>query len=210
VTFEALRGRRNRVFGGMSGQGGVRGPGGRQHEPLVPFEMPSYGAGVYCGEDAKVMFKGCTFEDNATSPLAAPAGGAIDPNHRLDPYIGYGGGVASTVPGRVHRLQLCWNVADTGGGSISPTAARPSSTAISSRTSRCAGRLRERGRCDQHRQFEIRRNRQPIERPPITRYAGRGISAGADAQIQDCEITDNASGGGLYLRGENTAWISTA
>ncbi|HCO92439.1 MAG TPA: hypothetical protein DIU00_00560, partial [Phycisphaerales bacterium] len=87
VTFDHCEIRANRTFGGMSGQGGIRSAAGRgrQLEPLVPYELPSYGAGIYCAADSTAIFNGCTYEDNVASETL------VDPNHRLSPYIGYGG-----------------------------------------------------------------------------------------------------------------------
>ena len=56
------------------GTGGV-GNGGRNEEPLISFEMPTFGAGVYCAADSTVSFTGCTFEDNITSGVQAGVGG---------------------------------------------------------------------------------------------------------------------------------------
>jgi hypothetical protein len=87
----------NTAQGGMSGQGGVMGPGGRQQEPLVPYEIPSYGGGVYCAAGASITFTGCTITNNISSPpqyvvAGNPASGL---RNRLDPYVGHGGGVCA-------------------------------------------------------------------------------------------------------------------
>ncbi|MFC1795258.1 nidogen-like domain-containing protein, partial [Planctomycetota bacterium] len=113
VTFENCEIRDNRSFGGMSGQGGVMGTAGRQIEPLVPYEIPSYGGGVYCAADSTVIFTGCTFEDNIASE-ADPN----DPNHSLSPYMGYGGGVCAENSALVSFTDCNFvdNQADSGGG----------------------------------------------------------------------------------------------
>ena len=109
VSFVDCQIRGNQTFGGMSGIGGV-GEGGRNEEPLVSFEMPTYGAGVYCAANATVTFTGCTFENNVASP--------VDPNFSLDPYLGYGGGVAAEESAGVVFIDCNFvdNQADSGGG----------------------------------------------------------------------------------------------
>ncbi len=112
----------NIALGGMSGQGGVMGESGRQNEPLIPYEIPSYGGGVYCAADASVMFTGCTITDNISSPPAY-----VDPNnpdsglrHRLDPYLGHGGGVCAEETATVVFIDCTFseNEASLGGGML--------------------------------------------------------------------------------------------
>ena len=109
VTFINCEIRGNQTFGGMSGVGGA-GNGGRNEEPLVAYELPTYGAGVYCAADSTVTFTGCTFENNIASP--------VDPNNSLDPYLGYGGGVAAEESAGVVFVDCNFvdNEADSGGG----------------------------------------------------------------------------------------------
>ena len=116
VTFVNCEIRGNRTQGGMSGIGGeIAGTGGRNLEPLVSFEIPTYGAGVYCAADSVVTFTDCTFEDNIASALPA---GITDPNHRLDPYSGFGGGVCAEDSAAVVFVGCNFvdNQADSGGG----------------------------------------------------------------------------------------------
>ncbi len=110
----------NIALGGMSGQGGERSEAGRQQEPMVPYEIPSYGGGVYCAADAFVTFSGCTITDNISSPLAY-----VDPNnpdsglrHSIDPYLGHGGGVCAEKTASVAFIDCAFseNEASLGGG----------------------------------------------------------------------------------------------
>ena len=97
----------------MSGTGGVF-DGDRNFEPLVAYELPSYGAGVYCAADSLVTFTECIFEDNIASE---PTDGD-DPNHTLDPYVGYGGGVCAEECASVVFTDCNFidNQSDSGGG----------------------------------------------------------------------------------------------
>jgi len=114
VAFVNCEIRGNRTYGGLSGVGGTISGTGRILEPVLAYELPTYGAGVYCAARSKVTFKDCTFEDNVTSEILA----GVDPNHRLDPYIGYGGGVCAESSAAVEFVDCNFvdNDADSGGG----------------------------------------------------------------------------------------------
>jgi hypothetical protein len=103
--------RGNQTLGGLSGQGGSQTTG-RRTEPLIPFEMPSYGGGVYCAADTTVTFRNCDFANNTAS---VPAGGQA--SFRMDPYVGFGGGVAAEFTSSVLFVDCNFvdNEADTGG-----------------------------------------------------------------------------------------------
>ena len=128
VTFINCAINGNRTSGGMSGQGGFRG-GENDMEPEISYQIPSYGAGVYCAADSNIMFIGCTITDNtAVRPdedldayFNPPPEG--DPEHdrafyHLDPYLGHGGGVCAEGTALVTFVD-CFvgrNKASLGGG----------------------------------------------------------------------------------------------
>jgi len=209
VTFVHCEIIGNRTYGGMSGQGGERNEAGRQMEPLVSFEMPSYGAGVYCGRESTVTFRGCTFEDNITSGIIA----GEDPNHRLSPYMGYGGGVCAETSATVMfaDCNFVGNEADSGGGLYASGAY----TTITDCNFTANTALRGAGLLDVDGTIEI------IGTDIINNTAATDVNdpnddnvlclgAGlccwsADAYIRDCNVSgnhSNASGGGVYLRGQ--------
>jgi hypothetical protein len=107
VEFIDCEIRGNTTRGGMSGIGGD--DGGRLFEPVLSYEIQSYGAGVYCAADSTVTFTGCTFEGNIASE---------DPNHSLDPYVGYGGGVCAEDTASIAFFDCNFvnNEAHSGGG----------------------------------------------------------------------------------------------
>ncbi len=106
--------RNNRSTGGLSGVGGQQPPVNRNLEPLIAYEIPSYGGGVYCAANSAVTFTGCTLEDNTASQLRT----GTDPNHTLTPYLGYGGGVAAESNAKLRFVDcnIVGNLADSGGG----------------------------------------------------------------------------------------------
>jgi hypothetical protein len=205
--------RGNRSLGGISGQGGAE-TSGRTAEPLLAFETPSYGGGVYCAADTMVTFTECTFQNNSSS---VPQAGQAQ-NFRIDPYVGFGGGVAAERTAGVQFVDCNFvgNAADTGGGVY---VADSNATIIDSRV-RANTALRGAGvtvvggavsisGCD------VKNNRAILDAndasDDIVLPMGAGLLlSSATASIQDCNIagnTSNGSGGGLYLRGENSTSI---
>jgi len=214
VEFVACTIRGNRTYGGMSGQGGVAVAAGRFTEPLVPFEIPTYGGGVYCAAETEVTFTACTFEDNVASPGLA----GQDPNFRLNSYVGFGGGVAAEGTATLTFVDCNFvdNAADTGGGLYvintefqaidcnfaSNDALRGGGIASVASTLRLTG-------SDVTNNQAIDDVDDPNDdgTPPI----GAGILClTTDAFIQDCNLAGNvsdSSGGAIYLRGQNAASI---
>jgi len=210
VTFEHCEVRGNRTYGGMSGQGGVRGPAGRQHEPLIPYQIPSYGAGVYCADDSTITFNGCTFEENIASEVEDPA----EPEHRLDPYAGFGGGVCAESSAMLAFVDCNFvdNDADSGGGLyIHDSNATIIDCNIASNTAlRGAGFLGAKGLMSMTNSL-LTRNiadtdvSDPNDDDIVTAGAGLYFWS-ADATIADCNLNGNravGSGGGLYVRGRS-------
>ncbi|MHC4497520.1 MAG: InlB B-repeat-containing protein, partial [Planctomycetota bacterium] len=70
----------NVTQGSVSGIGGISNPTGLRQQPLRNYNIPSYGAGVYCDSGSSAIFENCTIEGNLTTYFV---GG----------YTGYGGGV---------------------------------------------------------------------------------------------------------------------
>jgi parallel beta helix pectate lyase-like protein/List-Bact-rpt repeat protein/von Willebrand factor type A domain-containing protein len=214
VEFVSCTIRGNRTSGGMSGQGGVQVAAGRFTEPLVPFELPTYGGGVYCAAETEVTFTECTFADNVTSPGIA----GQDPNFRLDPYIGYGGGIAAEGTATLMFIDCNFvdNVADTGGGLYvtnseftaidcniaSNDAMRGGGLAGMAGTIRITG-----GTVMNNRAIQDADDPNDDDMLPM----GAGILCStATAFIQDCNLAGNlseGSGGAIYLRGQNASSI---
>jgi len=106
--------RDNHAVGGMSGVGGQQPPDNRNIEPLIAYEIPSYGGAVYCASQAQVRFERCNFQGNTSSQT--PEG--TDPNHTITPYLGHGGNVAAEQGARVEFVDcnIMDGFAHTGGG----------------------------------------------------------------------------------------------
>ncbi len=214
VEFVSCTIRGNRTFGGMSGQGGVAAEVGRFTEPLVPFEIPSYGGGVYCAALTEVTFTECSFEDNQASPTLA----GQDPNFRLDPYIGFGGGVAAEGTANLMFVDCNFtgNEADTGGGLY---VLNSEFTAIDCNVASNVA-LRGAGIAGTGGLVNIVgsdvKNNQAVTDPEDPNDntilpVGAGILCStASALIHDCNLAGNlsdGSGGAIYLRGQNASSI---
>jgi len=119
----------NRAVGGMTGAGGTWAAGDNEPEPEIPYQLPSYGGGVYCAADATVTFTRCTISDNvAVRPdedLDAffLSWGREGPNdtrayYHIDPYLGHGGGVCAEESAMVTFTDclISDNEAAAGGG----------------------------------------------------------------------------------------------
>jgi len=205
--------RGNRTDGGMTGQGGA-GDGGRNIEPLIPFEVPSFGGGVYVAADAVVTFTNCSFENNLASPRLT----GEDPNFRLDPYIGHGGGVAAerTASVRFVDCNFVDNAADTGGGLyIADGVATVVDCNIASNVSLRGAGLAGTGGAIRVEHSDVRGNEAITDVNDPNDDAIPPLGAGlffwsTSAQIIDCNIASNTSfgsGGGIYLRGENNTTV---
>jgi len=211
VSFVNCEIRGNRTDGGTSGVGGAIAGTGRLLEPLVAFEMPTYGAGVYCAADSVVTFTDCTFEDNIASGLPP---GITDPNHRLDPYVGYGGGVCAESSASVVFVDCNFvgNDADSGGGIyIDDTDVTIIDCNITSNTALRGGGFIGvdglvniiGGKVTNNRAIDDVND--PNDDFILTDGAGLYCWLGG-MNIQDCNISGNIadfSGGGVYLRDVN-------
>ena len=192
----------------MPPEAGVASGAGRILEPVVSFEMPTYGAGVYCATDARVTFKDCSFEDNVASGIAG-----TDPNHRLDPYVGYGGGVAAEKSAAVTFIDCNFvdNEADSGGGIYIDTteAAIVDCNIVSNTALRGAGFLGVNGSVDMLSSRIINNLATADPNDPNNSIEDILASGGGlycwqgGINIQDCNVSGNRadfSGGGVYLR----------
>jgi parallel beta-helix repeat protein len=158
------------------------------------------------------MFNGCTFEDNVASETLA------DPNHRLNPYIGYGGGVCAENSSLVSFIDCNFvdNQADTGGGIyVSDTHTTIIDCNITSNESlRGGGFFGTRGEINMKRSIIVNNQaildvNDPNDDDVLSIGAGLCFWS-VNANIFDCTIRGNraqASGGGAYLRGENESLI---
>ncbi|MHC4498684.1 MAG: right-handed parallel beta-helix repeat-containing protein, partial [Planctomycetota bacterium] len=70
----------NVTEGSLSGIGGINNPSGTRQQPLRNYNIPSYGAGVYCDSGSSATFENCTIQGNQTA-------------YHVGGYTGYGGGV---------------------------------------------------------------------------------------------------------------------
>jgi len=190
----------------MSGLGGEFTTG-RNIDPLVPFEMPSYGGGIYCAAESTVTFTDCTFEDNITSEVDPQ-----DPNFRLDPYIGYGGGVCAENSATLVFVDcnVVENQADSGGGIyINSASATVIDCNVASNTALRGGgflgandAIIDMMGCNVTNNIAATDVNDPNDDFIVTVGAGLGCWSSA-VNIQDCNVNGNradASGGGAYLR----------
>ena len=214
VEFVRCTIRGNHTFGGMSGRGGVPDGTTRNIEPLVPYEVPSFGGGVYCATDTTVSFKGCTLENNLSSQVLS----GVDPNHRLDPYAGSGGGVCAEDGAKVSFIDcnIAGNRADSGGGVYLADASVEvlDSNLVSNSAFRGGGLFGLAGSVtiDDCNVVNNRAERNPND-PNSTAMSGVGaglMMVETDATVRNSRVSSNladGSGGGLYLRGQGTASV---
>ena len=214
VSFVNCEIRGNRTYGGMSGSGGDIAGTGRNLEPLVPFEMPTYGAGVYCGAESTVSFTSCTFENNIASDVLA----GVDPNHRLDPFIGYGGGVCAQESAAVTFVDCNFvgNQADSGGAIyVNDTTATVVDCNIAGNAALRGGGFASTNGVINMIRTKIARNRATPDAdandPDIQSLPANGAGLYCSLgglNVQDCNISGNLanfSGGAAYLRDVNNA-----
>ncbi len=76
----------NQARGGMSGLGGTMPAGYDRQQPMTRYEVPAYGGGVFCGENAKAEFTKCRFFSNVAPKPST--------NYTVNAYLGHGGGIA--------------------------------------------------------------------------------------------------------------------
>ncbi len=193
----------NIAQGGLSGQGGTI-PGNGPRDPMVPYEIPSFGGGLYCAADSTVTLSGCTITNNLSS----------DPNldnHRIDPYLGHGGGVCAENTATVIFTDCIFsdNEASAGGGlNFADANLVISECEIISNTGYHGGGVfGEHGqatiyRCDISGNTAV----DDLNEPNDTQGQGGGLHLWAsDFDIIDCNISNNqseASGGGVFFGGE--------
>jgi hypothetical protein len=207
--------RGNRTYGGLTGQGGAD-QNGRRAEPLTAFEVPSYGGGVYCAADARVVFSECLFQNNAASvPLAGTA-----VSNRVDPYLGFGGGVAAEKTAGVTFVDcnLVGNVSDTGGGlyvADSNDTVQVIDSRIRANRALRGGGITIFGGAVSLTGSEVKNNgavrdANDTSEAIVVPIGGGLLLSSTTASIQDCNIAgniSNGSGGGIYLRGQNHSEI---
>ena len=208
VTFIDCEISGNLAQGGMSGQGGLQDPVPRPLEPLIPYEIPTFGGGVYCAADSNVTFTGCTIADNISSEPNDP------PDNRIDPYLGHGGGVCAedTAMLKFTNCTFSENEAAAGGGlHFADANAVISDCDFTSNSAFQGG-----GLFGEHGLATILRSNfisntassEPNDPNVVTLGFGGGLHLWAtDANIIDCSINSNqaeASGGGAYFGGEGT------
>ncbi|MDD5326429.1 MAG: right-handed parallel beta-helix repeat-containing protein [Phycisphaerae bacterium] len=204
VTFIDCEISRNLAQGGLSGQGGEQFPSLRPMEPLIPYEIPSFGGGVYCAADSNITFIGCTIADNVSSEPNDP------PDNRIDPYLGHGGGVCAedTAKLKFANCTFSGNNADSGGGlHFSDSNTVISDCDFTSNLSFQGG-----GLFSEHGQATILRsnfigNIAASDDPDVLGIGGGLHFWATDVDIIDCNVSSNqaeSSGGGAYFAGENT------
>jgi len=207
VDFEDCTIGNNFTLGGMSGEGGDRP--GQNPEPIISYEIPSYGGGIYCAADAMVMFNDCAIGNNVSSSPEAVDPAAVGPRYRIDPYIGYGGGVCAEDSAIIAFTNSTFieNEASLGGGAywVSANPVLADSNFVDNTAYRGGG-------------VYVSGNVGEIVRSDFSRNYANGFSGkggaiycfDASAVIADCNISYNeadSSGGGIYISGSNTVSV---
>jgi hypothetical protein len=115
VTFIDCNISGNLARGGMSGIGGETTSTYQYPvDPIRAYEIPAFGGGVYCRAGSTVKFDGCAITNNVASRRMDVA----EPNNKLDPYLGHGGGICAEDTAKViiTNCSISSNQANVGGG----------------------------------------------------------------------------------------------
>ncbi len=203
VTFEHCTISGNITAGGVSGQGGEQAVVPRPFEPLIPYEIPTFGGGVYCAAESTITFTDCTITNNTASEPNAN-------NNHIDQYLGHGGGVCAedTATLIFTNCTFSENTAAVGGGTYFADA-NPTirdCNFISNSAFQGGGLLGEHGPATILRSHFTNNIASSDANDPNTLGMGGGMYFWAtDVNIIDCNVMSNQaeySGGGVYLGGE--------
>jgi predicted outer membrane repeat protein len=194
----------NTARGGLSGTGGA-GPGGPV-DPCTPYRIPSYGGGVYCGENADVNFRDCVISGNiAPRP---------DATYHIDPYLGYGGGIAfeDTASILLQNCTISDNSSAVGGGMFwAGGTPEVLDCEIMRNTAYLGGGIYAMDSAGQIKGCTLRNNFAGVLPGDVDVIAGQGggiFGSSIDTVIADCLLTDNTSstsGGGIHIYGPGDA-----
>jgi subtilisin family serine protease len=211
ATFISCNILNNDARGGMSGVGGTRPQGIVNADPVTAYRIPSYGGGVYCGENSSIEFVDC----NITSNLAPKP----DVTYHTDPYLGHGGGIAfeNTAYVSLTGCNISDNISAVGGGMFwlnSEPAIRDCN--ISANIAYVGGGIYGQDGAPLIEDCNIYRNFAGISTGDVDVIAGQGggiFGESMNANIIDCRFVDNttdASGAGIYFHGPVSGGDSTA
>lgn len=204
VTFTNCKISGNQAQGGVSGQGGLNSAG-RPTEPLIPYEIPSFGGGVYCAAGSTITFTNCTITENISSE-------PNENNSHIDPYLGHGGGICAEDTATLIFTDCTFseNEASAGGGlhfgDANPVISDCNFT--SNMAFHGGGLYGEHGPATILRCNITDNNAVADVNDPNTLGQGGGLHFWAtEVDIIDCNISSNqadASGGGVFFGGEGT------
>jgi len=204
ATFIACNITNNTAQGGMSGIGGTR-PVTRP-DPVFAYRIPSYGGGVFCGENSNIKFIDCNITGN-TAPKP-------DSTYHIDPYLGYGGGIAfeNTAYIKFKNCTISDNNAAVGGGMFwSGGEPQVLDSNILSNVAYVGGGAYAVESGGLIKGCTFRNNFAGVSPNDIdTNVIGQGggiFGSSIETDIVDCLLTENvadASGGGIYVFGPVT------
>jgi len=209
VTFIHCTISGNRTVGGVSGQGGPQPPSNRPFEPLIPYEIPTFGGGVYCAAESTVTFTDCTVTNNlASEPNQS--------NNHLDPYLGHGGGVCAEDTAKLTFTNCTFseNTANVGGGTHFANANPTISDCnfISNSAFQGGGLFGEHGPVSIIGCNIISNEAASNDSNIVILGNGGGLHLWAtETNIIDCNISGNQaedSGGGVFFGGENASSLT--
>ena len=210
VEFVRCTIRGNRTFGGMSGVGGVPDGTTRTSSLWWPMRPPASAAACTARPNDRVV-QGLYAGEQPSSQT--PAG--TDPNHRLDPYSGFGGGVCAENSAKVSFVDcnVVGNGADTGGGVYVADASVEvvDCNLVSNSALRGGGLFGLAGSvtiddCNVATNRAVNDSNDPNDDQVLGAGAGL-MMLETDAKVWNSRVGGNladGSGGGLYLRGQGS------
>jgi len=200
--FENCTFTNNFSSGGTNGIcGQVGGPSGLRPEPTIRYKIENLGGAVYVSTGATPTFSECSFTGNIADPNKEPASN--------DAFVGYGGAVAiedGAMP-LIANCQFSGSTSDAG-GAIYSDRAYPEI-----RDSNFLGNIATQGGA-----VLIAGGTSIISNGRFTGNQTNAASAlggaiallGKDAEIVDCNITNNQTaglGGGIYVSSKDTVGL---
>ncbi len=190
--FESCSFINNRAAGGVNGICGENTYTATD-EPSVRYKIDNLGGAAYIDEGGTAEFKNCTFTGNTADPNKLPASN--------DSFVGFGGAIgvekgASVILDNCHFSN---NISDIGGGLYSDSSYPDiNDSSFSENLAYHGGAILVTGGTTiiSDSNFIANEANQPGSE------GGAIALLGADAEITDCNLTDNmssGSGGGIYI-----------
>jgi subtilisin family serine protease len=192
-TFDNCTFSNNISGGGVNGICGQTPIANLRDEPTIRYKIDNLGGAVYVAEGGAAEFRNCTFTGNTADPNKIPASN--------DSFVGFGGAIAVEYGASVllDNCQFVNNTSDVGGGLYSNLSYPDiNNSSFSENIAYHGGAVLMNGgtAAISGSVFTANEANQPGS------VGGAIALLGADAEVNDCNLSDNVSngsGGGIYV-----------